>query len=770
MPQVRAGNFGTLLLQGNAAYERDATGFFGVLPSLAWGFGLNTGKNIAIFATAALFIGMAVFVYMGRLSATVADYLMTSVDEISSHDVETIEGSLSDSYARLESVADRLEVYDVETVAEAQEQLNLEAASSPLFNALYLLADNGDLYSSSLVRLGADQHGYDELFSDGRERFVMLYEEEYGKLETTKESLVYGIRITPIDLGEVRFVALVGRTDLSSIRDQLLIESFDGKGVSSVVNSSGYYVVGASAATDLAGRDNFYDMLEAGHIEGGLTVEDVRRNIAEGRNFVVYCTNGAGERLVLSFAPVDGTSWSFIMAVPMEVFDHQVAPFITMTAGMLITVALALVVMVLVLFRFMKRSVQAQAEATARTEFLSNMSHEIRTPLNGIIGLNHLMERHLGDEAAMEGYVRKLGKSVNYLLSLVNDILDVSKLQAGKVELAEAPFNLAAAIEDVCDMQRETMEEKGIQFQLRRQLPHPWLMGDEVRISQVLVNILSNAVKFTPEGGTITFEASQQAAPDGKVRCNIAITDTGCGMTAEFQKHIFETFSQERHTTSESQKGTGLGMAISQLLTRQMGGTIAVESEVGKGSRFSVSIPLAQAPAAAAGSRETGAAAGAPASGEAAPVDGGAGASQPAELPQPAEQRPFAILVAEDNELNTEILVSILSEEGYAVTTAENGQVAVEVFAASPEGRFSAVLMDAQMPVMDGYDAARTIRALPRADAATVAIFACTASTFAEDRARALEAGMDDFLSKPLNVPVMLQKLGALREGGRHEQ
>ena len=456
------------------------------------------------------------------------------------------------------------------------------------------------------------------------------------------------------------------------------------------------------------------------------------------------------------------------MAVPMEVFDRRVAPFVTMTAGMLAAVVLALSAMMLVLFRYMKRSVQAQAEASARTEFLSNMSHEIRTPLNGIIGLNHLMERHLGDEAAMEGYVRKLGKSVNYLLSLVNDILDVSKLQAGKVELAEAPFNLAAAIGDVCDMQREAMDEKGIRFHLHRSLPHPWLVGDEVRISQVFVNILSNAVKFTPEGGSITFEASQAEGPDGKVRCDIAISDTGCGMTAEFQKRIFDTFSQERHTTSESQKGTGLGMAISQLLTCQMGGTISVESEVGKGSRFSVSIPLAVAPAGVVRLQEAGAAAVAQA------LEAGDGRLDEGAAPQvekaPAGDRPFAVLVAEDNELNTEILTSILSEEGYAVTAAENGQAALEAFAASSEGHFLAVLMDAQMPVMDGYDAARAIRALPRPDAAAVTIFACTASTFAEDRARALEAGMDDFLAKPLNVPVMLQKLGALREGGRHEQ
>ncbi len=336
-------------------------------------------------------------------------------------------------------------------------------------------------------------------------------------------------------------------------------------------------------------------MLEAGSIEGGVTVDEIRSNIAEGRSFVVNCTNAAGERLVLSFAPVEGTTWSFIMAVPMEVFDHRFAPFITMTAFMLAAVVLVLAVMMLVLFRFMKRSVQAQAQAQARTEFLSNMSHEIRTPLNGIIGLNHLMERHLDDEEAMRGYVRKLGKSVQYLLSLVNDILDVSKLQAGKVELSEAPFNLRSAIENVCDMQREAMEERGIEFTLSEDIASPWLVGDEVRISQVLMNILSNAVKFTPERGAISLEAVQQQLQNGITMCEISVSDTGCGMTPEFQKHIFDTFSQERHTTTESQKGTGLGMAISHLLTTQMGGSITVQSEVGKGSRFKVRIPLAVA-------------------------------------------------------------------------------------------------------------------------------------------------------------------------------
>lgn len=425
-------------------------------------------KYIAIVSAAAVVIVAAVCIYLAQLSSTVAGNLMTSVDEISRHDVETIEGTLDSCYERLESVASRLDVYGVQTVSEAQNHLNLESASSSMFNAVYLMEDNGTLYSSSYVRLGADEHAYDELMADGREHFAMLYDDANGRLETTKESLIFGIRLPATEIGGRTFVAMLARSDLSTISNQLVIESFDGQGVSSVVNARGYYIVSASPATDLAGRDNFYDMLEAGRIEDGVTVEDVRRNIAEGESFVINCVTSAGEHLVMSFAPVAGTEWSFIMAVPTEVFNQRFAPFIAMTVGMIGAMMVVISIMLAVIYRFMKQSIQARAEAVARTEFLSNMSHEIRTPLNGIIGLNHLMERHIDDAEAMREYVGRLGKAAQYLLSLVNDILDVSKLQAGKVELVSEPFDLNALIDNVCSMQRGPMADRGIRFELSR--------------------------------------------------------------------------------------------------------------------------------------------------------------------------------------------------------------------------------------------------------------------------------------------------------------
>lgn len=499
----------------------------------------------------------------------------------------------------------------------------------------------------------------------------------------------------------------------------------------------------------------------------------------------------------MSFAPVAGTEWSFIMTVPTEVFSQRFAPFIAMTVGMLGAMVAVISIMLAVIYRFMRQSIQARAEAVARTEFLSNMSHEIRTPLNGIIGLNHLMERHVDDATAMRDYVNRLGKAAQYLLSLVNDILDMSKLQAGKVDLTSEPFDVNALVDNVCEMQRGPMADRGIRFELSRTVEHPWLRGDEVRLSQVLMNILSNAVKFTPEDGRITMKVHEAVYASGnEAVLTVSIADTGCGMTKEFAEHVFEAFTQERNRNSDSQKGTGLGMSISYLLMTQMGGSITVESEPGCGSCFTVIVTLptvangdeltpAQAPSLISSSAEGAEGVGGveraeEAEGETAETarvaetaetveaPGAPGAVRAVSSPSGAEaaRAPVEILVAEDNELNADIISSILTEEGFSITVAENGEEAVRLFSESPVGHFAAILMDAQMPVMDGYEASRAIRDLKRADAKTVRIFACTASTFAEDRNRALASGMDDFLSKPLNVTVMLQKLEAVRKGG----
>lgn len=406
------------------------------------------------------------------------------------------------------------------------------------------------------------------------------------------------------------------------------------------------------------------------------------------------------------------------------------------TVWLLAAAVVIISTLAVLLLRQRVRSMQDRADAKAKEQFLSTMSHEIRTPLHGLIGLNYLMERRLDDPGQMSAYLRQSTATAHYLLALVNDILDMSKLQADKMELAGEPVDLPLLIETVDSIVRSAMEEKQLTFTVETDLPCPCVLGDENRIQQVLMNLLDNARKFTPAGGTVTLRVSQQRGEDGAVTTRMEVTDTGRGMSEAFQKVVFDPFAQEReqNTVSKGNGGTGLGLPICRRLADAMHGTLTLTSQKGKGSCFVFTFP----------SRQAAMPAGAPAP----------------DVP-PKEAAKPCILIAEDNELNREIMQEMLSLEGYPTLLAEDGQQALEMFTAAPEGQIRIILMDLLMPRLDGYAAAAAIRALPRADAKTVRIIACTANSFAEDRERALKTGMDDFVAKPVDVKELLQKLQA---------
>ncbi len=394
-----------------------------------------------------------------------------------------------------------------------------------------------------------------------------------------------------------------------------------------------------------------------------------------------------------------------------------------------------------------QNSITVAEKARAQSEFLSNMSHEIRTPLNGLIGLNHMMMLNIDkveqeqQKEQVKDWIQKSYGTANYLLSLVNDVLDVSKLQAGKVDLVMEPVMLETMLDAVWSMQHDNIVNRGVGFTIEKEISIPCIETDETRIKQVLMNIIGNAAKFTPAGGQITLSVSQRRIDKTHVEMQYRCEDTGIGMSEEFVEKIFELFSQEQNPASQGVKGTGLGMPLSRLIVESMGGKIHVESEVGRGSIFTVVIPSAIAEAAPdyRNQMPTG--------------------DCPETKKRPGSGKTIRILLAEDNELNSEILLEILWERGFQVVHAENGQEAVQKFKESAPGEFDIILMDMQMPVMDGCSASKEIRKLDRSDAKTIPIFACTANTFKEDRDRALESGMNDFLSKPIDVNILLEKL-----------
>lgn len=370
---------------------------------------------------------------------------------------------------------------------------------------------------------------------------------------------------------------------------------------------------------------------------------------------------------------------------------------------------------------------KAEAASQFKTSFLFRMSHEIRTPMNGIIGMLTLMKGKIPPDHAAMQYVEKAEELSDHLLSLINDILDMSRIEAGKVELENAPFSLRAFGKTLDDMFARQMEKKGVAFAVRYEgLTADWVLGDSLRLNQVVINFISNAMKFTSEGSvTVTFR--QMLLQGGKLDLMIRVKDTGVGMKPEFLERIFKPFEQEDASTTRRFGGTGLGLAISDQMVRLMGGQIVVESQPDVGSEFTVflSLPVASAPQKEAPQK------------------------QPAQI-EPVS-RPIRLLMAEDNEINAMIAVEILQERGAQIEVAENGKIAEEKFAASPAGYYDAILMDVQMPVMDGRAAARSIRALPRPDAQRVPIYALSADAFVEDERLSREAGMNGHLSKPVN-------------------
>ena len=383
-------------------------------------------------------------------------------------------------------------------------------------------------------------------------------------------------------------------------------------------------------------------------------------------------------------------------------------------------------------------AVQRETKANlAKREFLFNMSHDIRTPMNAIIGFTALAQTHIDDRGQVEDYLKKISVSSQHLLSLINDVLDMSRIESGKVTLEAKPVHLPELVRELRDIVQAVVSEKDLSLTLDTVgVKNEDVIADPLRLEQILINVLANAVKFTPDGGQISLWIVQKdTAPAGDADFEFHIKDNGIGMSEEFQKHIFEQFARERTSTVSKIQGTGLGMAITTSLVDMMGGRITVKSELGKGSEFTSSLRF--------------------------PI-GEAKTEQALPAAKASAFTGKKLLVVEDNELNLEIASTLLKEAGFEVDTAENGKIAVEKVEAASADRYDLILTDIQMPEMEGYEATRRIRALPDAKKAALPIVAMTANAFEDDRKNALHAGMNGHIAKPLDIQKLFQVLSEL--------
>ena len=381
---------------------------------------------------------------------------------------------------------------------------------------------------------------------------------------------------------------------------------------------------------------------------------------------------------------------------------------------------------------------KAETANEAKTEFLQRMSHDIRTPINGIRGLVNMADHYADDMEKQMEYRTKVKEASNLLLELVNDVLDMSKLESGEIVLEEIPFNLSSISREVFVVIEQMAAEQNIRVVWeKKEITHRDFIGSPGYVKRVMMNILSNAVKYNKENGQIYVSCVEIPSEQPEMTTmEFVCRDTGIGMAEEFQKHIFEPFAQEYTGSRAKFAGTGLGMAISKKLVEEMGGTITFESKKGVGSTFVIRVPFK--------------------------IDLDADKREESKDVSEKSIKGMHVLLAEDNELNMEIAEFLLQNEGAEVTKAWNGQEIVELFRKSEAGEFDVILMDIMMPIINGYEAAKRIRSLDREDAKKIPIIAMTANAFTEDRIRAKEAGMDEHIAKPIDVELLIKVIHKL--------
>ena len=559
-------------------------------------------------------------------------------------------------------------------------------------------------------------------------------------------------------------LALVVGLSTKYMGEVLFLDSDQSLSYSFVIRKDGSYVVGNEGDA----HENYFDRLTnifAGQdMEADACIEQLQAAMNAGEDYSTIVKNG-GSRRHIYCTNLPYCEWYLVTVLPFERLDNAISGMGSRWLIIVYAASFAVIAMLLyIFFRYLKlfrnqvseltrinaemdaarkAAEQARKEAeqanAAKQEFLSSMSHDIRTPMNAIIGMTSLALDNTDDPKRVRDYLGKIALSSKHLLGLINDVLDISKIESGKMTLNVEPVSLREAMDSIVNIMQPQVTAKNQQFKAAaREILSENVCCDGVRLNQVLINLLGNAVKFTPEKGAVQLTVYQEALPEdaSRVRTHFLVSDTGIGMSKEYQKVIFESFSREDNTRVRKTEGSGLGMAITKCIVDAMGGTISVRSEQGRGSEFHVVLDLEKAAA--------------PAASEAA--DGAA------ERVNDVVLKGRRILLAEDNELNWEVARELLSILELELDWAENGEICVEKFRNSPAGHYDAIIMDVRMPVMDGYEATAAIRRLEREDA-DIPIIAMTADAFSEDIQRCLERGMNDHLAKPIDIQAVTYKL-----------
>lgn len=543
--------------------------------------------------------------------------------------------------------------------------------------------------------------------------------------------------------------------DLKVFAEEFVPETYRGEKREVTLVEKGTGDILVDTWRDSLGNINNHTQVKAAD---GYSWKKVIREYQDGKEgHAAFWSPSRGEVMYLSYAPVNYSDWEILIFVPDSVCMQTANENRWMTFQALGCIfALSFLFFAFLVTGERRHQKQlldrekelkialAKAEQAneAKSQFLSRMSHDIRTPLNGIIGCMDIAEANQANPEILEKNRKKARTAAEHLLMLINDILNMSKLEEDKVQFSHEAFDLRILADDILTITKMTAENEGIFIQAEdctTALTQPYVYGSPLHIRQIFVNILDNAVKYNRPGGSISVKIENRGSEEGKITYQCVIADTGIGMSEEFLKHLFEPFVQEKTDARSTYQGTGLGMAIVKSLVDKMDGTISVKSEQNVGTEFTVSLPFEIA------SKEDIV--------EIAPQQN---------QKQEASIQDISILLAEDNELNMEIATELLKEQGAKITQAWNGREAVDLFKNHPQGTFDVILMDVMMPVLDGLEATREIRALDREDAGQIPIVALTANAFFDDMKKCTEAGMNAHLAKPIEMKCLVQTISGL--------
>ncbi|MCQ4637980.1 ATP-binding protein [Anaerovorax odorimutans] len=672
--------------------------------------------------------------YQNSIEGVVSGTTKSFMNQLADHDIRNVGSQVDSQLNYLRSLAKRMGTIRDEDQMDLPYLLSVEAQATA-FQKLYFITREGKTYDSTYLVSSLNKMPWAATYQAATGDFVSRL--AVDKREAWGEYLLYGLRLdTPITYGKEQVEGIAGLIPIEELDGLTSLESFDGRGTTLVIQPSGE-IITASKYYDSETSRNYFTELKQAKFMGTASMSQCEAAIAQGKSFYAeYVFEGVQYGVILK--PMgDATynnGWYMAVKVPSEVTAEVTQVFLKRSLFFFAILCIVLIIIITFVLRTVRAAQVAKASEQAKSAFLANMSHEIRTPLNGITGLIYLMRQNLDNRERQKEYLEKAEVSAEFLKSVITDVLDMSKIESGQLELYSERMNLKKLLREIQMLVGPQAEAREQHFEIDCEgMEINWVMGDEVRLKQIIVNLLGNALKFTPAGGKISLIVNQRPHEE-TAETFFKVIDTGCGMSAEFLERIWQPFEQERRIGS--QNGTGLGTTLSKILAEEMGGTIGVESRPGEGTTFTVRIPF--------------------------PV---AGQEDTQASSEPEDQKTLAgkrILVVEDNDINREILMEILAGYEAAVECAVNGQEAVDLFTQSQPYWFDVILMDIQMPVLNGYEATEAIRALERPDSKETIIIALTANAFKEEADRALGCGMNGVVTKPLDVNMLLAKLSEL--------